>query len=67
MVVKKSAVGKQYIKVKQIASGAGRLRNQIATLRGLGLNKLNKVVEIEDTAAVQGMIKVVSHLVEVIK
>lgn len=57
---------KNTIKVKQIASGAGRLKKQIATLKGLGLNKVNREVELEDTLAVRGMINKVKHLVKVI-
>jgi large subunit ribosomal protein L30 len=55
------------ITVKQVASGAGRLKNQIQTLKGLGLNKVNKVSTLEDTKAVRGMIRTVAHLLEVVK
>jgi large subunit ribosomal protein L30 len=54
------------IKVKQIASGAGKGRIQIATLKGLGLNKVNKEVEVIDTPSIRGMIKKVNHLIKVI-
>lgn len=54
------------VKVKQIASGAGRLKKQIATLKGLGLNKINREVELEDTVSIRGMINKVKHLVKVI-
>jgi large subunit ribosomal protein L30 len=54
------------IKLKQFASGAGKGKKQIATLKGLGLNKVNKVVELEDTEAVRGMFNKVKHLVEII-
>ena len=53
------------IKVKQVRSGIGYNRRQRATLRGLGLRRMNHEVEVEDTPAVRGMIDKVSHLVVV--
>lgn len=53
------------IKVTQIASPIGKPKDQRATLVGLGLNKMHKVSELEDTPAVRGMIKKVQHLVRV--
>jgi large subunit ribosomal protein L30 len=53
------------VRVTQIASGLGRKPGQIATLIGLGLNKLRKVRELEDTPSVRGMIRKVSHLIKV--
>ena len=53
------------IKVTQIGSPIGRKAYQRATLVGLGLNKLHKARELEDTPAVRGMISKVSHLVSV--
>jgi large subunit ribosomal protein L30 len=53
------------VTVRQIASAAGRLSNQRATLKGLGLDKLNRVRTLEDTPAVRGMIARVHHLVRV--
>ncbi|MCH2546825.1 MAG: 50S ribosomal protein L30 [Alphaproteobacteria bacterium] len=60
---KKQAAGK--IKVTQTGSPIGRPAKQRATLRGLGLNKLRRSSELEDTPAVRGMIKTVHHLVQV--
>ncbi|MCE2993779.1 MAG: 50S ribosomal protein L30 [Candidatus Jidaibacter sp.] len=54
------------MKVQQFASGAGRLKNQVQTLKGLGLNKINKIVELEDTQSIRGMINTVNHLVKII-
>jgi large subunit ribosomal protein L30 len=51
--------------VRQIASAAGRQSVQRATLKGLGLDKLNRVRTLPDTAAVRGMIARVHHLVRV--
>jgi large subunit ribosomal protein L30 len=53
------------VKVKQIRSGAGRYKDQIQTLTGLGLGKIGRVSELEDTPSVRGMIRKVSHLVTV--
>lgn len=55
------------IRVKQVRSEIGFNRRQRATLRGLGLRRLNQVVEVEDTPAVRGMIGKVSHLVVVVE
>lgn len=54
------------VTVKQVRSGAGRIPAQIATLKGLGLNKMNRTRTLEDTAAVRGMIAKVQHLVEIV-
>ncbi|MCQ2093851.1 MAG: 50S ribosomal protein L30 [Bacteroidaceae bacterium] len=54
------------IKIKQIKSRANRPIDQKRTLDSLGLTKLGRVVEHEDTPSVRGMINKVSHLVEVI-
>jgi large subunit ribosomal protein L30 len=48
-----------------VKSQIGYDRRQRATLRGLGLRRLNHCVELEDTPAVRGMIFKVSHLVVV--
>jgi large subunit ribosomal protein L30 len=53
------------IKIKQIASAIGRPEKQRATLIGLGLNKMNKEVILEDTPSIRGMIAKVAHLVKI--
>lgn len=53
------------VKVTQIASSIGRAKDQEATLKGLGLNKLHRTRELEDTPAVRGMIAKVRHLLRV--
>ena len=58
---------KNTIKVKQIASGCGHLKSQIATLKGLGLGKLNKEKVLLDTPETRGMVNKVSHLVKIIE
>ena len=55
------------ITVKQIKSPIGRPGDQRATLIGLGLNKMHRVSELEDTDSVRGMVNKVSHLVEIIE
>ncbi len=53
------------IRVTQIGSPSGRPKDQRATLIGLGLNKLHRTRELEDTPAVRGMVAKVSHLVRI--
>ncbi|TVR80603.1 MAG: 50S ribosomal protein L30 [Rhodospirillales bacterium] len=53
------------IRVTQVASPIGRRRDQRQTLIGLGLNKIGRTRELEDTRAVRGMIAKVKHLVRV--
>jgi large subunit ribosomal protein L30 len=53
------------VRVTQVASGNGRKPGQQATLVGLGLNKIGRTRELEDTPAVRGMIRKVAHLVKV--
>lgn len=53
------------IRVTQIKSPIGRPADQRQTLIGLRLNKLHRTSELEDTPAVRGMIRKVSHLVRV--
>ena len=50
------------LSVTQIRSPIGRRKDQKATLVGLGLNKLHRTRELEDTPAVRGMISKVQHL-----
>ncbi len=55
------------MRIKLVRSGIGRPRKHRLILKGLGLTKLNKVVTREDTREIRGMVKKVSHLVEVIE
>ncbi|MGY9002451.1 MAG: 50S ribosomal protein L30 [Rhodospirillales bacterium] len=59
------AGSKKTVKVTQIGSPIGRTKDQRGTLVGLGLNKMHKTRELEDTPAVRGMINKVKHLVRV--
>ena len=53
------------IKIKQTGSPIRRTADQRATLIGLGLNKMHRVSELEDTPEVRGMIRKVQHMVAV--
>ncbi len=54
------------VKIKQVKSRIGRPVDQKRTLDALGLTKMNKVVEREDSPSLRGMIRKVEHLVEVV-
>ena len=56
---------KNTIQVTQTGSPIGRPKDQRATLVGLGLNKMHRTSELEDTPSVRGMILKVKHLVRV--
>ena len=53
------------VRVTQIASALGRKPGQKETLIGLGLNKIRRTRELEDTPSVRGMIRKVAHLIKV--
>ena len=55
------------IVVKQVGSPIRRPQEQRATLIGLGLNKMHKTRELEDTPSVRGMVNKIPHLVEIIE
>jgi large subunit ribosomal protein L30 len=54
------------IRVQLVRSGISRPKRHKDTLRGLGLTKMNKIKELNDTPAIRGMIAKVSHLVKVL-
>ena len=56
---------KKNLVVTQKKSPIGRQSYQKKTLIGLGLNKIGRVKELEDTPSIRGMIDKVKHLVEV--
>ena len=58
---------KKTIKVRQTGSPIRRPKDQRQTLVGLGLNKVGRVRDLEDTPAVRGMIRKVSHMVEIVE
>ncbi|MGR4863572.1 50S ribosomal protein L30 [Caulobacter sp. LARHSG274] len=55
------------VKVRQTGSPIRRNAVQRATLAGLGLNKLGRESELEDTPSVRGMIRKVQHLLEIVE
>ena len=52
------------LKITLVKSMIGRPEKHRRVLRGMGLTKVNKTVELQDTPAVRGMIHMVSHLVK---
>ncbi len=60
-----NGTAKKMVKVTQVGSPIGRTPDQEATLIGLGLNKLHRSRELEDTPSVRGMINKVRHLLRV--
>ncbi|MDP2739467.1 MAG: 50S ribosomal protein L30 [Pseudorhodobacter sp.] len=69
MTAKKTpaAAAKKTIVVQQVASAARRPAIQTATLKGLGLNKLRRTRELEDTPSIRGMVNKISHLVRIVE
>ena len=55
------------IVVKQIGSPIRRPPKQRATLTGLGLGKMHRTRELEDTPAVRGMVESIPHLVAIVE
>ena len=54
------------VKIKLVRSPIGTKESHRATVRGLGLRKINSVSELQDTPAVRGMINKVSYLIELL-
>ena len=57
---------KKTVKVQLVRSPIGTQASHRATVRGLGLRRLNSVSELEDTPAVRGMINKIAYLVKVL-
>lgn len=58
-------MAKAKIKVTQIRSAHGRLKNHRACAAGLGLRRIGHTVEVEDTPSVRGMINKINYLLRV--
>jgi large subunit ribosomal protein L30 len=58
-------MAKATIKVTQIRSSNGRLKNHKACIAGLGLRRIGHTVEVEDTPSVRGMINKVNYMLRV--
>ena len=55
------------IVVKQIGSPIRRPASQQRTLIGLGLNKMHRTRELEDTPSIRGMVNSIPHLVQIVE
>ena len=55
------------IRIKYIRSSIGRTQHQKNIVRGLGLKKLNQVVERPDTPEIRGMVLKIPHLVKIVE
>ena len=55
------------LRIRQIRSLAGRPGNQRLVVQSLGLRRIRHEVERPDTPAVRGMVKKISHLVEIVE
>ncbi len=58
---------KKTIVVEQYSSAARKPAIQTATLKGLGLNKIRRTRELEDTPSIRGMVDSIPHLVRIIE
>ena len=65
-MAKAKSKGKTIV-VKQVGSPIRRPAEQRATLIGLGLNKMHRTRELEDTPSVRGMVESIPHLVQIIE
>jgi large subunit ribosomal protein L30 len=61
------ATTRRTIKVQQVGSPIRRRHDQRETLIGLGLNRIGRVAELQDTPSARGMIAKVAHLVRVVE
>jgi large subunit ribosomal protein L30 len=62
-----TAAPNKEIKIRLVRSGIGRPKKQKAIIRGLGLKKMNRIVTLNDTPQIRGMIGKVTHLVEIVE
>jgi large subunit ribosomal protein L30 len=53
------------LKITLVKSMIGRPEKHRKVLRGMGLTKINRTVELKDTPSIRGMVNAVSHLVKV--
>ena len=56
---------KNTVTVKQTRSLIGSTKKQVASIKGLGVRRINHEVTLEDTPSIRGMIRVVRHMVEI--
>jgi len=67
LVFNAPATTEKTIKIRQVGSPIRRRHDQRETLIGLGLNRIGRVKELQDTPAARGMIAKVAHLVCVVE
>lgn len=60
-------MAKKTLTVRQTGSPIRREASQKATLIGLGLNKIGRTRTLEDTPSVRGMIRKISHMIEIVE
>lgn len=58
-------MAKKKLKVTQLKSSIGRLKDHKACLKGLGLRRIRHQVEVEDTPSVRGMVKKIAYMIKV--
>ena len=58
--------GRPTLTVRQYGSPIRREASQVQTLKGLGLGKVGRERELEDTPAIRGMVRKVRHMVEIV-
>lgn len=66
MATKKKDTPSSTVRIRQVRSGIGCTEDMRETLRALGLRRMHQVVERKDTPEVRGMIRKITHLVEVV-
>ncbi len=62
-----AAAKKKTIKIQQYRSAIGYKKNQSAILKGLGIHRMNQIVEREATPEVMGMVNKIPHLVRIVE
>ena len=67
MTAKKNTGKAETLKLKLTKSLIGSTERQRQTVKGLGLRRIHHSVELQDTPEIRGMLRKVSHLVEVIE
>jgi large subunit ribosomal protein L30 len=55
----------EMLKITLVKSMIGKPEKHRRVLRGMGLTKINRTVELKDTPSIRGMVNAVSHLVKV--
>jgi large subunit ribosomal protein L30 len=62
---KKNTSGKKALRVTLLKSPIGYTKDQKATVRALGLHRMNQTVEHKDSPAIRGMLNKISHLIKI--